>query len=53
MSSNSGSLPPPSVFSGENYDLWAVKIKTYLRAQSLWDVVENGSNPPPLPNTQH
>ena len=32
MTSNSGSLPPPPVFSGENYDLWAVKMKTYLRS---------------------
>lgn len=23
-------------------------MKTYLRAQSLWEVVENGSNPAPL-----
>ena len=50
MTFNSGSLPPPPVFSGENSDLWAVKMKTYFRAQSLWDVVEKGSNPPPLPN---
>ena len=25
-------------------------MKPYLRAQSLWDVVEKGNNPPPLPN---
>ncbi|XP_073224740.1 uncharacterized protein [Cicer arietinum] len=25
-------------------------METYLRAQCLWDVVENGSIPPPLPN---
>jgi hypothetical protein len=43
MASNSGSLLPPPLFSGENYDMWAVKMKTYLRAQSLWDVVEMGS----------
>jgi len=50
MASNSSSLAPPHVFSRENYNLWAVKLKTYLRAQSLWDVVEKGSIPPPLPN---
>ncbi|GAU33542.1 hypothetical protein TSUD_143350 [Trifolium subterraneum] len=50
MASNNSSLPPPPMFVGENYHLWAAKMKTYLRAQSLWDVVENGSNPPPLPN---
>ena len=49
MASSSSSLPPPPVFAGENYDLWAAKMKTYLRAQSLWEVVENGSNPAPLP----
>ena len=50
MASNNSSLPPPPMFVGENYHLWAAKMKTYLRAQSLWDVVENGSNPTPLPN---
>ncbi|CAJ2652692.1 unnamed protein product [Trifolium pratense] len=50
MASNNSSLPPPPMFVGENYHLWAAKMKTYLRAQSLWDVVENGSNPPALPN---
>ena len=25
-------------------------MKTYLRAQSLWEMVDNGSNPPPLSN---
>nr|KYP35474.1 Retrovirus-related Pol polyprotein from transposon TNT 1-94 [Cajanus cajan] len=25
-------------------------MRTYLRAQSLWEVVENGSNPAPLPD---
>ena len=25
-------------------------MKTYLRAQCLWELVESGSNPPPLPN---
>ncbi|XP_045795365.1 uncharacterized protein LOC123889897 [Trifolium pratense] len=50
MASNNSSLPPPPMFVGENYHLWAAKMKTYLRAQSLWDVVENGSTPPVLPN---
>nr|KYP36444.1 Retrovirus-related Pol polyprotein from transposon TNT 1-94 [Cajanus cajan] len=50
MASGSNSLPPPPVFAGENYDLWAAKMRTYLRAQSLWEVVENGRNPAPLPD---
>ena len=50
MASSSSSLPPPPIFSGENYHIWAAKMKTYLRAQCLWELVESGSNPPPLPN---
>ncbi|KAG8491616.1 hypothetical protein CXB51_014995 [Gossypium anomalum] len=40
--------PPPPVFSGENYHIWVVKMKTYLQAQDLWSVVENDIEPPPL-----
>ncbi|XP_016745051.1 uncharacterized protein [Gossypium hirsutum] len=40
--------PPPSVFAGENYHIWVVKMKTYLQAQDLWNVVENDAEPPPL-----
>nr|KYP34216.1 hypothetical protein KK1_044861 [Cajanus cajan] len=28
------------VFNGDNYDLWAVKMETYLEALDLWEVVE-------------
>ena len=50
MASNSTYLPPPPVLVGENDHWQDAKMKTHLRAQSLWDVVENRSNPPPLPN---
>jgi len=30
-------------FSGENYYLWIVRMRTYLRAQSLLNIVKNGS----------
>lgn len=50
MASNSESLPPPPVLAREHYDMWAAKMRTYLRAQSLWETVENGSNPAPLPD---
>ncbi|XP_016748178.1 uncharacterized protein [Gossypium hirsutum] len=40
--------PPPPVFTGENYHIWVVKMKTYLQAQDLWNVVENDAEPPPL-----
>nr|KYP64900.1 hypothetical protein KK1_019513 [Cajanus cajan] len=48
MASSSSSLPSPHIFVGENYHLWAMKIRIYLRAQSLWVIVKNESNPPPL-----
>jgi len=35
---------------GENY--WAAKMITYLRDQTLWEVMENGSNPTHLSTTQ-
>lgn len=51
MASNNDTLPPPHhVFKAENYHLWPAKMKTYLRTQSLWDVVKSDSNPPPLSN---
>ena len=28
------------VFKGENYDFWCTKMKTMLRSQDLWDLVE-------------
>nr|KYP76114.1 hypothetical protein KK1_020337 [Cajanus cajan] len=43
------SLPTPPIFEGENYHLCATKMRTYLRAQSLWVIVKNKSNPPILP----
>lgn len=33
-------LPAPLVFTGENYDYWAVRMKAYLFAYNLWSVVE-------------
>lgn len=30
------------VFSGENYDMWNIKMRTLLLSQGLWDIVENG-----------
>ncbi|GMJ06703.1 hypothetical protein HRI_004339500 [Hibiscus trionum] len=37
MSSSNFSPPPPFVFSGENYHIWVVKMRTYLQAHDLWD----------------
>lgn len=32
------------IFQGVKYELWAVRMKTLLRAQDLWDLGENGFN---------
>ncbi|KAL4378524.1 hypothetical protein GQ457_02G043360 [Hibiscus cannabinus] len=40
--------PPPPIFVGENYHIWVVKMKTYLQAYDLWEVVEMDRDPPPL-----
>ena len=37
------SLP---VFTGKNFDLWKLKLKTYFIAQKLWGVVKTGYNKP-------
>ncbi|KAF3634175.1 hypothetical protein FXO38_25261 [Capsicum annuum] len=42
MASNNFSIPSPPIFSGENYPVWAIKMRTYLRAYDLWQVVEVG-----------
>ena len=40
MTANNFMAAPP-VFSGANYHIWEVKMKSYLEACELWDVVEN------------
>ncbi|KAH0712157.1 hypothetical protein KY289_008116 [Solanum tuberosum] len=32
----------PPAFTGENYHIWTIKMKDYLKALNLWDVVELG-----------
>ncbi|XP_039135749.1 uncharacterized protein LOC120273174 [Dioscorea cayenensis subsp. rotundata] len=48
----SSSIPnlSPSVLSGENYQVWAVKMKAYLRGLGLWQWVEAEKEVPPLGN---
>jgi hypothetical protein len=48
MTSNIYSLASPSVFTSENYQMWAVRIKTYLQACDFLDVVEQEHDPQPL-----
>ena len=33
-------LSAPPIFTGENYQIWAVKMESYLQAFDLWDLVE-------------
>nr|KYP59288.1 Putative serine/threonine-protein kinase receptor [Cajanus cajan]KYP59296.1 Putative serine/threonine-protein kinase receptor [Cajanus cajan] len=37
-----------SMFNGENYHIWAVKMKFVLRSQGLWNVVIFEADSPPL-----
>jgi len=39
-----------SYFDGENYQLWVVRMKTYLEALDLWGLVEENYEINPLPN---
>lgn len=50
MASTNISLPPPPVFTGDNYEMWAAKMKAYFTAYGLWEIVELGVEPAPLPN---
>jgi len=38
------------IFDGENYQLCAVKMETYLEALDLWEAVEEDYEVHPLPN---
>jgi len=34
------------VFTGKNFDLWKLKLKTYFISQKLWDIVQSGYTKP-------
>lgn len=38
----------PPLFNGENYQIWAIKMKAYLKALNLWEAVEDGGDPTTL-----
>jgi len=40
----------PPIFDGENNDLWAVRMESYLEALDLWEAVEEDYEVPLLPN---
>ena len=37
------------VFDGDNYQMWAVCMETYLEALDLWEAIEEDYEVPPLP----
>ena len=43
------SIAPP-VFNGDNYQIWAVRMETYLEALDLWEAVDEDYDVPVLPN---
>ncbi|KAA8540206.1 hypothetical protein F0562_024231 [Nyssa sinensis] len=45
---NFSSVAPP-VFDGDNYQMWAVCMETYLDALDLWEAVEEDYEVQPLP----
>ncbi|GKV36117.1 hypothetical protein SLEP1_g44285 [Rubroshorea leprosula] len=48
MESGSSFTAKTPVFNGHNYPVWSIKMKAYLRAFNLWEVVETDQQPPPL-----
>ncbi|RVW62525.1 Retrovirus-related Pol polyprotein from transposon RE2 [Vitis vinifera] len=49
MATSSISLLAPQIFAGENYQIWSVKMQTYLEAFDLWEVVAKDKPIAPLP----
>ncbi|XP_017639835.1 uncharacterized protein LOC108481185 [Gossypium arboreum] len=48
MASSSFSPAAPPVFNREGYHIWVVKMRTYLQAFDLWEVVNSDVEPEPL-----
>ena len=40
----------PPVFNGDNYQIWAVRMETYLDDMDMWEAVEEDYEVPLLPN---
>ena len=39
----------PPIFDGDNYQVWAVRMKAHLDAMDVWEAVEEDYEVPPLP----
>ncbi|XP_049344681.1 uncharacterized protein LOC125809054 [Solanum verrucosum] len=40
----------PPVFNGDNYQIWTIRMETYLDAMDMWEAIEEDYEVPPLPN---
>ena len=49
MATNNFSAHTPTL-TAENYHIWAIKMKAYLKGLSLWEVIENDADPVALPS---
>ena len=38
--------PQIPIFSGKNYEFWAIQMKTLFCSQGIWDLIEKGFNEP-------
>lgn len=48
QSETSFSVAAPPTFNGENYEIWAIRMESYLEAADLWEAVEEDYDVPPL-----
>ncbi|KAG8492235.1 hypothetical protein CXB51_009860 [Gossypium anomalum] len=48
MASSGFSPAAPPVFNGEGFHIWVVKMRTYIQAFDLWEVVTTDAEPAPL-----
>ncbi|CAL9009979.1 unnamed protein product [Prunus brigantina] len=46
MDGSGGGELRASIFNGENFDFWKIKMKTIFCSHELWDLVENGYKTP-------
>nr|XP_028954970.1 uncharacterized protein LOC114823715 [Malus domestica] len=46
MAGSGGGELRASIFNGENFDFWQIRMKTIFRSHELWSIVEMGYLPP-------
>ena len=48
MASSSNLITVVPQFFGENYQIWVVKMKSYLKSMGLWEIVDEDRQVAPL-----